>query len=348
MVRVGGSRSLADFPAELVHRVPGRTCGAHRADRRVGAGPIAGGALEWCRIRAALVLPRRRVGGAPVAAYAVRAPRGQHRCARRPRSRANAQSGGEGVGVPRRSECQRARLDWVLHSGLRHPRSGDPLSRLRSWIAVVHRWRPRRALLRSDVRPLRERSGSDRGAVGDARARISCRIPAPALGATGVHRPAVRADRDPLRHVVGRLQFAGAVPRAASSVAGYSDRRRVGVSPRAKCPDRVRGWTRGDGRPVNAAGDCRSGTARVFRSGQRVRAVDGVGEPDGGSLPRASIVFRARAASAAGRPLLRRSCRLAVRHRIGSPRCPRGRAPWAGPIARQSGNVCRVPRWRSP
>ncbi len=135
---------------------------------------------------------------------------------------------GKAVGVPRRSECQRARLDWVLHSGLRHPRSGDPLSRLRSWIAVVHRWRPRRALLRSDVRPLRERSGPDRGAVGDARARISCRIPAPALGATGVHRPAVRADRDPLRHVVGRLQFAGAVPRAASSVAGCSDRRRRG------------------------------------------------------------------------------------------------------------------------
>ncbi len=83
------------------------------------------------------------------------------------------------------------------------------------------------------------------------------------------------------------------------------------------------------------------GRLAVLRSRQRVRAVDGVGEPDGRSLPRASIVFRARAASAAGRPVLRRSCCLAVRHRIGSPRRPRGRAPRTGPVARQSGDVCR-------
>ena len=208
----------------------------------------------------AVAAARRRAGAAAVAAHALRAARRRHR-------RAGAAATWRGRGIRRRRpsaflavpDAQRGRVDRLLHRDLRRAGSVDPVPRVRS--------RSRRPTSPAGSAACSSIRGSGcsrtrrcwsprRSGCSRWRARRGpCRLLRRELA---VRRAAVPADRHALRDVVGRLQLAGAVPRAAAAVAGDPGRRGVGGrarAERARCSGGVAGRHRAASPSVLASVD---------------------------------------------------------------------------------------------
>ncbi len=174
-----------------------------------------------------LAAARRRAGPAAVAALALCRARGGARVAHPPAARLDEESGREGGRVSLDSGDQRGAVGRLLH---RHLRPGRSLRAVRArWrhrlVRLRARW-PWRPAVRSALRPRHLRAGDGCRVCRAGGDVLPSAFPPPRPG-TAVRDHAVPVDGHALRHVVGRLQPAGAVLRAGAAAVRDSGGRRV-------------------------------------------------------------------------------------------------------------------------
>ncbi len=174
-----------------------------------------------------LAAARRRAGPAAVAALAICRARGGARIAHPPAARLDEESGREGGRVSLDSGDQRGAVGRLLHRHLRPAgsvRAVRPGGRCRV-VRLRARW-PWRPAVRSALRPRHLRAGGGRRVCRPGGDVLPAAFPPPRPG-TAVRDHAVPVDGHALRHVVGRLQPAGAVLRAGAAAVRHSGGRRV-------------------------------------------------------------------------------------------------------------------------
>ena len=227
LVRVGRGDAAGDGDLSKLHGLPGRPRGRARTDRSLGAAARRRGKPRRARRASSLAAAWRRTGRAAVAALALCRARGGARVAHPPAAQLHEESGREGGRVSLDSGDQRGTVGRLLHrhlwpaGSLRAVRPGGRhrVVRLRA------RW-PWRPAVRSALWPRHLRAGGGRCLCRPGGDVLPAAFPSPRPG-TAVRDHAVPGDGHALRHVVGRLQPAGAFLRAGAAAVRRSGSRRV-------------------------------------------------------------------------------------------------------------------------
>ena len=233
VVRVGRRHAAGDGDLSELHGLPGRPRGRARPDRPLGAASRRRGGPQRSRRAPALAAARRGACAAAVAALAIRGARGGARVAHPSAARLYEKPGRESGRVPFDPGDQRGAVGRLLHRRLRPAGSVRAVRpRRRHRVVRVRARRPWRPALRSALWPRHLRSGDGGRLCRSGGDVLPPALPPPRAGAA-VRDHAVPVDGHALRHVVGRLQPAGAILRAGAAALRDSARPSPGRLPRA-------------------------------------------------------------------------------------------------------------------